>query len=68
MVRLKEPPDVLMVGGAVRMEQDVSGVPTVGCAVETRWYDAAGTLLRQDQCVVVSETLFDVRPESAELG
>ena len=68
MVRLKEPPDVLMVAGAVRMEQDASGVPGVGQAVETRWYDAGGALLRQDQCIVVLENVFDARPESAQLG
>lgn len=68
MVRLKDAPDVLMVEGAVKMEQEPSGVPGVGCCVETRWYDASGVLLRQDQCVVVMETLFDVRPESANLG
>ena len=66
--RLAEPPDVLMVPGAVRMEQEVDGVAGVGHGVETRWYDAAGKLLRQDQCIVVTETLFEIRPESAQLG
>ena len=68
MLRLNDPPDVLMVEGAVRMEQSVDGVPGVGSSVETCWYDASGNLLRQDQCIVVSETLFDARPESADLG
>ena len=66
-VRLNNPPDVLMVAGAVRMEQEVSGVPSVGSCVETRWYDAEGTLLRQDQCVVVDQNLFDLTPEQAQL-
>ena len=67
-LRLKEPPDVLMVEGAVRMDQKVDGVPGVGSSVETYWYDASGNLLRKDQCIVVVETLFDARPESANLG
>lgn len=67
-MRLNNPPDVLMVEGAVRMEQKVEGVPGVGSAVETFWYDAQGNELRKDTCVVVDETLFEVRPESAVLG
>ena len=64
-LRLKEPPDVLMVEGAARMEQTVDGVPGVGSSVETYWYDASGNLLRKDLCIVVTEQLFDVRPEAA---
>ena len=67
-LRLQEPPDVLMVDGAVKMEQELDGVAGVGHAVQTSWYDASGNLLRRDQCVVVTETLFDVRPDSAQLG
>jgi hypothetical protein len=68
VARLNNPPDVLMMENAVRMEQSVSGIPGVGQAVETRWYDASGQMVRQDQCVVVTEQLFDARPESANLG
>jgi hypothetical protein len=67
-LRLNNPPDVLMVDGAARMEQKIDGIPGVGSSVETCWYDASGTLLRQDQCIVVIENVFDVRPESANLG
>lgn len=67
-LRLNNPPDVLMVDGAVRMEQTIDGVPGVGKSVATCWYDASGNMLRQDQCIVVTETLFDARPESASIG